>query len=523
MKNKYADLHLHTTSKFFFQFNKDWKNIKPFGSKKFGKPVQRSNLNRYHQSDPIALNKNKVDIAHLTLLAGERADHKANFWLFKLIVWIITGLSPKQSTRFYKKYKTYFQMLLGEIEYAKNLPQENFKLVQNTQDLNDNRTKVFLNVEGFHCFNDVEELNRLSNLTKALKTCEKKVLNPKLTFKNFKANYIESVYNKPQNQIQKSITENCIKETEYKLFSIGASHFEYNYMLGQAWAIPIPKFLRDIDFFSALNLRDENDGLSNAAKELLIKLHKGQKGNVVLFDIKHASLKTRMQYYQLHDDFHKLNKPKHTIPIICSHTGVSGYATFSEAAQNESRLGDWKNDPKRRFNRWPINICDDDIRKIYASKGIIGIMVDRRLLGHFQTKFGPFVLQNCHYYKDIKNKLIAKGFKRKSGFAWSMYIHGVMFLENIFHIVNVVGKKEAWNIVCFGSDFDGNIKPIDCCPTYNYIEDFRLILSQLIDEYFIEEESIEHLLFDYSKEDILNKFFYENLNSFTKRVIQDFW
>lgn len=526
---KYADLHLHTTSKFFFHFDPKFQGVKPFPDRKFGKPALRSNLNRYHQADPKKLIDNNVQIAHLTLLAGERAGHQSNFWLFRAALFFITGLLPWQTRKFYKRYKTYFDMTQYESALIHEMNRsDKFEIVNDIDDLRSGteRTKILVSAEGIHCFIAEKKKSRLRAIPKAIIGS----LNKNNTIKGFVANY-EANYYSNENTYQENIRKNLRRPIpnpgrpveEIKLFSIGASHFEYNYMLGQAWAVPIPIFLRKIDFLSALNVPMGKDGLSDQAKKLFYEINLKTEGHRILFDVKHASLKTRREYYELHDAFHKEHNLDNPIPIICSHTGVSGYKTFQDASQNNSQNGDWRRDSARRFNRWPINLCDNDITKIHDSGGLIGIMVDRRLLGHFQFKLFGMALQNCYYYKDILIKLKSRGIQREAGFGWDFYVHGVMFLDNVFHVVEVINDKKGWDTVCFGSDFDGNIKPIDCCPTYDYIQQFRSLHIDLLDSYYTGDDDKSHLYFGYTKDVILNKFFFENVKNFTERVVRDFW
>lgn len=232
-----------------------------------------------------------------------------------------------------------------------------------------------------------------------------------------------------------------------------------------------------------------------AAYTLKVDVNGAKKSAPVIIDVKHMSLKSRLDLYE----FRKKNENKDvfkTVPIICSHAGVTGYsiAAWKDALDTARRIklnsgesvfevkthrktaGQWGSfiNPKFTYNAWTINLMDDDIEAILASNGLIGVSLDVRILG----------------WQDIvnegdKSEIMSAGefrhffperFAQLMGAPVESFAvptkeerHPLSFCFNLLHIVSVgvlrtnLILNEVWQRICIGSDYDGLINPLINC------------------------------------------------------------
>ena len=128
-------------------------------------------------------------------------------------------------------------------------------------------------------------------------------------------------------------------------------------------------------------------GINPWGQEILERAYSTQHGRRILIDIKHMSLVSRQQFYKWRKENGFDN-----IPIVASHMGVAGYAhanmheyiTGKVVEDGTTAIVTWQK-PKglgnTTFNPWTINLLDDDIEAIIQSKGLIGMNLDKRILG----------------------------------------------------------------------------------------------------------------------------------------------
>ncbi|MFV0565119.1 MAG: hypothetical protein ACK5NB_04705 [Flavobacteriaceae bacterium] len=203
-----------------------------------------------------------------------------------------------------------------------------------------------------------------------------------------------------------------------------------------------------------------NTGLTVKGQQLLkLLLHKDQNQRRILIDIKHMSVKSRLQFY---DIVEKAKQDNDFIPIISSHSAVSGVKKYT----NFETLGSGNKADKNAYvSRGDINLCDQDIVAIYKSGGLIGVLMhDGRMPG-------------CVYKKTFKNTL---------NVADRMLLQQQLFLTNVYHIINVVDinyNESAWDIVSLGSDMDGMINPFDDYDGADKLMAFRNHIYQYLENY----------------------------------------
>jgi microsomal dipeptidase-like Zn-dependent dipeptidase len=233
--------------------------------------------------------------------------------------------------------------------------------------------------------------------------------------------------------------------------------------------------------------------------EEVIKLMMSKK---ILTDIKHMSLKARLDLYRMLKVPDVV--PRFVQPIICTHAGTTGLPIIDRVKYIEKVPVDKGLvrevvylKPKSRFyddvyhNCSSINLYDEDIENIFLSEGIIGLSFDQRILGfaddsgltqvlvphdveyisHMEEGFyfGP-TPSNLRVWPHDNNVWASEDFDALAN-SQNLYpdVHRKFLVNNIVHILWVaskhsqIGLKKAAKQICMGSDFDGLINAIDCC------------------------------------------------------------
>jgi hypothetical protein len=291
-------------------------------------------------------------------------------------------------------------------------------------------------------------------------------------------------------------------------------------------------------------------------------------------------IKTRFQYYAYIDSVNKEKRLRgeKTIPIIASHIGLSGKkrpvaiatalnplndsynelifgSTFYKIQLNDNDLY-WRSythllRPEDRalffgagisnissgfnpfegyvnyntlgwFYPWGINFCDEEIRIIYESDGIIGLNLDRRILGFTMSNY-------THLYKKfLRRKFIDifgnENFNLPDGtmIRFEDYYQSEALIRNILRVIEVCGRKDAsaWDHVAIGSDFDGFIHPIKPSSAAEYIPDFHKKMVHFLNA-FVEIHNQQSLLYGITSEQAMDKFFYTNGRDFILKYFQN--
>lgn len=221
------------------------------------------------------------------------------------------------------------------------------------------------------------------------------------------------------------------------VFFISLAHHFYNDLCGHAHSIP-----NNAAFFINQTQGMHNGitpkGLAVVQELLAIDAHGNHdpsKGRRILIDVKHMNVVSRQDYYDI------VVLPSletgNPIPVIASHVCYSGVPTLHDLCENMHYEG--KEEEGAGFLNWNINLCDEEIRTIFASDGIIGINLDQRVLGVPQKS------NNKHDH---------------FSFIWANIkaMADVVLSSNPYEIWDK-DESTVWDLFCIGSDFDGYIDP----------------------------------------------------------------
>lgn len=264
-----------------------------------------------------------------------------------------------------------------------------------------------------------------------------------------------------------------IKSWDHVPFFITICHHYWNLVAGQAKTFGADKSVLNPGVERIFDQRlGLNAGISKLGLHVVDELLSRENGKRILIDVKHMSLASRRKYYDVIR--HRRIKEHDQIPIIASHAAVSGWNSFESAVEHKDN---WNVDSDSYLSRWSINLNDDDIREIFKSDGLIGLVLhEDRMLGGAMQK----LLRKLKQEEQGKNKTE----KLRA-------LYTKIIASNIFHIVNVIhdsspayeieeATHDAWTLLTIGSDFDGMINPFDSYRSSDQLSDLANDLEDFL-------------------------------------------
>lgn len=216
-----------------------------------------------------------------------------------------------------------------------------------------------------------------------------------------------------------------IKNWETPPFFVAVAHHFWNHLCGHAESLT--KLVK--------KKVDQSEGINNGFTPLGIKvvneLLSKTNGKRILIDLKHMSVASRKDFYELID-----STPAYkSLPIVVSHGAANGQQSFTNKNQSGSKVAS-------KLNPVDINFFDAEIIRIAKSKGIFGLQLDERR---------------------IANKKTLKNTKRSVNRSKIMHYRSELLWFQIQHILEVLDNAGlfAWDCMAIGSDFDGIIDPLN--------------------------------------------------------------
>ena len=466
-----VDLHCHPNLKTFNAGGKNlWDKVYHNVDSKFGERISEFShqVLKESQSNLYALAEGNVRVFNVSLYPVERGFlHMRN--IPKLLIGknrinimqeVITGFNVARIIEL-KKHFDYFKDLQEEYDFVYKAQGKSpdgkwrYTLVNNFKELEqafatENTLAGILSIEGAHVLGTgSEEVEELS-----------------------------------ANELIETLTKNIhtVKRWKVPPFSINLSHHFWNHLCGHSTSFKPP-----INSLVNQN-KGKNKGITDAGWHVIRELLSRENGKRIIIDVKHMSVPGRKEYYNFIRNYNSVN-PADMIPVICSHAGVNGFNTMDSSIRDNDVAAKNKS---HRFHRWSINLSNEEIRIIHQSKGLIGLMMDRGILGGKETVDKIAALEN----KEKQRKEYAK-----------------LFWDNAFQIVKAVEDRSGWDVVAFGSDFDGTITHMD---PYETEAKLPLLQDDLI-AYLEETLYQQYLWFDYTPRELVQKIMGKNAMQFYKR------
>jgi len=434
----YIDFHCHPGLKTYLSaFNESnrescWKNINLRGPLELLDKLTKDILDS--QSSLNQIKKGNVKIAIVGLYSIERAIitgeiKKVNNITIDLLTTsnFINKIDYKLlgSIAFHNKgYFTILKELENHILNAQNI-NPGYKILNSFNDIEEDKLNIIFAIEGGH-----------------------------------------SLYNEIGHYDDNEIINNiyALKNNSIKYFYFSIAHLVNNPLCNHAYGM---KIINHNDFIP------KGNGISDIGYRSIRRLLSNNNEHRILIDIKHMSLKSRWQYYDL------LKNEYADVPIIASHAAFTGVSyTKMPIKKIEEKEGHYIVHYKKpyglmntAFNPSSINLYNEEISEIIESGGIIGIILDERVLGNKQTKKEDKIefiskdeFQDLNIIPD-QERYCETGVEVIK----ERVIRLFTFRKDIKHLCNNIlyavktGGIKTWDHLCIGSDFDGLINAIESC------------------------------------------------------------
>jgi microsomal dipeptidase-like Zn-dependent dipeptidase len=263
---------------------------------------------------------------------------------------------------------------------------------------------------------------------------------------------------------------------------INLAHHFWNHLSGHATSFKPP-----INSLVNQN-KGKNKGITEAGWHVIRELLSRENGKRILIDTKHMSVAARKEYYAFVSNYNSIN-PQDAIPIVSSHAGVNGYTTMDSSIKENDVIGKART---HKFYRWSINVSNEEVKIIHESGGLVGLMMDRGMLGGL----------------DVVKKIVGITDAQKQRKEYTR-----MFWDNAFQLVKAVEDRSGWDVVAIGTDFDGSITHMD---PYESAERFPMLQQDLMD-YLEENHYQEELWYGYTPKELVMKIMHGNAMQFYKR------
>lgn len=421
-KNNYVDFHCHSA-------------MKPFGKSFNYSTIGQNNPNRSRASsiwryNPPSLGDKLINyILHLTKFSQANFSSMAKGGvtivcasLYPIEKWFFTnkinnefikdiasnfatGVGKKR-VDFVQAMTNYFKDLEMEVDFYKQLDGKIFKLPEGKF-----RYKLVNNFDEIEAVKVADQAEGITSICVVLSIEGMHVLNQRIDKEPKEKDFIAN--------LQK------IKNWDTPPFFVSIAHHFWNHLCGHA------------ESFTKLVKKkvDQSEGLHTGFTELGIKVVKEllstNNGKRILIDLKHMSVESRKDFYELIDN----TAAYKNIPIIVSHGAANGMKSFSQKNQIGSKVAG-------KFNAVDINFYNEEIIRIAKSKGIIGLQLDERRIASKDT------------LKNTKNSIHRSKI---------MHYRSELLWNQIQHILEVLDNERlfAWDCMAIGSDFDGIIDPLN--------------------------------------------------------------
>jgi microsomal dipeptidase-like Zn-dependent dipeptidase len=386
-----------------------------------------SGISAYSQADFTAMSSGNVKLAFVSMYPFEKGFFINLTGRGKISAFtsdLITGIGYNR-IRHLQKHLDYFHDLKMEYEFIKNGQRSSsvnganrsWTFISTARELEEviadqNRLGVVLSIEGAHVFNTgLAAFGRKADPDEVVEIIQ------------------------------------AVKQWEHPPVYITFAHNFYNDLCGHAQSLEV--------LGPVVNQKKGlNEGFTELGINTLHELISNENGAPILIDVKHMSLKSRKQCFDiLRSDY----GTAHWLPVIVSHGGVTGRKSCGETTIPGAEY---------LFYNAGINFYDEELITISKSGGLFAIQLDTR-------------------------RLACKSFLRKAPFLAAqkkVSPAAVLVWSQIQHIVEVLDRAllPAWDMICIGSDFDGSVNPPDGCIGSMDFSKLGMELLKLLEDYMLK-------------------------------------
>ena len=217
----------------------------------------------------------------------------------------------------------------------------------------------------------------------------------------------------------------------------------------------------------------------------------------ILIDMLHLSASARNDLYEkVFRTFNKNIDPQHPIPVVFTNAAYSGVDYLAEMMKN-SRDGVDRDDFRvHGFYGGSVNLSDEDVLAVFWSKGLIGITLEEKKMGHELTGLA---------------KLFPKSSRTQALRMLGRQVAGIVSVPFAYHVCEPLN---IWNCLGIGSGLSGTVQLLEYFKTSNnlhsLVEDLEEVLTKLKKE--------EPFWFGpYKPAELARKICYENIIQFSAK------
>lgn len=309
--------------------------------------------------------------------------------------------------------------------------------------------------------------------------------------------------------------------TRFPIVSLHLTHLEQSQICNHAFGI----LFLDNEFF-----RPTGIGISTGGIQIVKHCYQRE----ILIDLKHMSIHARLQLYALRGtaEFKNIHQP-----LLCTHAGFTGISikdipdyigNYTKSGKGYIQLSVGKpvkygGGIRPSFNASSINLYDEDIIEILRSGGMIGLSLDKRILGFHEIEpndtFREEYPVETEFISEKERAIFFSSTEAGNAFlddrciTWSELKEGGKvnpmiadyhlhhFLQHIVHLI-VVAENNGYDVmsalqqICIASDFDGIINPLWCCDTTDEIVYFKQAFDNSLEAFISDSNVILPASFD---------------------------
>lgn len=336
-----------------------------------------------------------------------------------------------------------------------------------------------------------------------------------------------------------------------KILSVNPTHLQQSNLCNHAFAMQLAK----VDPFIPTGNGLEEDGR---------KVIQGLFNRGICVDVKHMSYKSR---FDLMNDIDG-GRFQNMQPVVCTHTGFTGvsfsewpgYISLKKPVPGKDHLylelaktKQVRNNPPPigapAFNMSTINLFDEEIAWIVSTGGVIGLSMDRRILGHVDvvddeptgirdgatllvdkeffskkewqalgipdSEIGQLIEEDDCMNKDELDAITAANIPARNNYFMD---HILLHLKHYFQACFNAGIpiEVAQRQITIGSDFDGLINPFINVETVKAMEDLKKYIKKKFGPYLLSLKDSKKWAAQLNVNEFAEDLFYNNGYEFVK-------
>ena len=217
----------------------------------------------------------------------------------------------------------------------------------------------------------------------------------------------------------------------------------------------------------------------------------------ILIDMLHLSASARNDLYEkVFRTFNKNIDPQHPIPVVFTNAAYSGVDYLTEMVKNSRDGVDRDGFRVHGFYGGSVNLSDEDVLAVFWSKGLIGITLEERRMGHELVGLG---------------KLFPKSPRAHALRLLGRQLAGIVSVPFAYHVTEPL---YIWNCLSIGGGLSGAGRALEHYTTMTNVH----TLAEDLEEVLTKLKKAEPFWFGpYKPGELARKICYENVTEFVAK------